>query len=91
MLKLFQFIVWAFVVWQLIVIQIEEDRGVDLLATFILGGMCAYWATGFLILFRILASRVVALVHLTLRRLFLLEKPHQLVRTLIAEQRRQLR
>ena len=33
MLKLFQFTVWALVVWQLIVIQIEEDRGVDLLAT----------------------------------------------------------
>ena len=75
MLKLFQFTVWIFVSWQTVLVQVEDNLGVDLLAAFILGGLCAYWATGFLILFGIAASRCPALVHRTLRRLLLLKQP----------------
>ena len=85
MLKLFQSAVWLFVVWQLLVIQHDAGRGTDFFATFILGGMCAYWATGFLFLFHIAASRGVAAFARTFRRLFLLKHPHQPARRLVAQ------
>ena len=88
MLKLFQLIVWVFVVWQLLVIQHDEGRGVDVFATFLLGGMCAYWATGLLFLIHIMASRAVAALARAFRRLLLLQYPKQPARRLIAQDRR---
>ena len=88
MLKLFQFTVWVFVSWQTVLVQMDDGPGVDLLAAFILGGMCAYWATGFLVLFRILASRTMTLARRALRRLFLFHQPHQPAHRYITQERR---
>ena len=88
MLKLFQFIVWALSIWLAIDLQIEQGYGVDLLASFMFGGLLAYWATGFLILFRIMTTRVTALARRALRRLFLFKQPHQPTHRLIAQERR---
>lgn len=69
-MKLFQFVVW---VWMMYLSLDWQPQGVDPLATFMFGGLCAYWATGFLLLGRIGAASLMRAA----RDLFLLKKVQQ--------------
>lgn len=70
-MKVFQTIVW---VWMMYLSLDWQPNGVDPLATFIFGGMCAYWATGFLLLGRFIAA---SLMRRATRAFLLFKQPKQ--------------
>ena len=77
MLKLFQLVVWVLTIWASVHVQNEVHGDIDLFAIFLLGGLCAYWATGLLILLRIGAASAASGLARACRFLFLPKHPKQ--------------
>lgn len=84
MWKLFQSIVWILAMWAAVIVQDQ----VDVLATFIVGGLWAFLATQLVVLVGMAASRIAAGFRRAFRRLLLFKHPQQPTRRLVAQQRR---